>query len=265
VLPPRVGWVDNSKAAFDAGGVDAITAVLEKHGSDAEIFGYSVNALTSIASFPRFCARMVESGAIAATLRAFSEYWKTVVRDRTSASESAPTERLLSMMQSVLKVGPEQFVETGCLETLLVIISTPPPLPPSGRATGKEVPAQSPTVMLLAMQLLERISRSKVGQDVLMADASVQKIVKVCTVFFKAPVKSTSASTQKLEESTSNNMHLEFGFRLLDRVSRTERGLASLRRCEGPAVAPLALRLRSPALARFMPHTSCRVFYRRMQ
>ncbi len=73
VSQPRVGWEDNAKASFEAGGVEAINAVLEKHGSDAEIFGYSVNALASVAYFPRYCSRMVESGAITATLKAFKE------------------------------------------------------------------------------------------------------------------------------------------------------------------------------------------------
>ncbi len=76
----------------------------------------------------------------------------------------APTERLLVFMQHVLKAGPEQFVETGCLDTLLVIVSTTTPVPKSGKLTGKETPPQSPAVMLLAMQLLERIGRSKAGQ-----------------------------------------------------------------------------------------------------
>ena len=124
-----------------------------------------------------------------------------------------------------------------------MIVSATAPLPPSGRATGKEVPPQSPTVMLMATQLLERISRSKVGQDILMAETSVQIAVKVCTVFFNAPKKSTLKGA-KMEDSNTN-MHLEFGFRLLDRLSRTERGLAALRRYAGRGrcrgTAPIAI------------------------
>lgn len=48
-------------------------------------------------------------------------YWAEAVRNGSSASEPAPTERMLTMMQFVLRVGPEAFVETGCLDTILMV------------------------------------------------------------------------------------------------------------------------------------------------
>jgi hypothetical protein len=55
------------------------------------------------------------------TLGLCGRYWGEAVRGGTSASEPAPTERLLTMMQFVARVGPEAFVETGCLDTILMV------------------------------------------------------------------------------------------------------------------------------------------------
>ncbi len=69
----------------------------------------------------------------------------------------------------------------------------------------------------------------QVGHDRLVVEASIHVIVRVCTVFFSLGPK--AAASKGADSENNANAHLEFGFRLLDRLSRTERGLATLRRC----------------------------------
>ncbi len=68
-----------------------------------------------------------------------------------------PVERMLQLLQNVLKLGPEAFVEVGGLNTLLLIISTEAPAARKGQAARR--PPQSPMAMYLATQCLERVSR----------------------------------------------------------------------------------------------------------
>ena len=231
ISPPRVGWEENAKAAFDAGAVDAITSVLEKHAADAEIYGFSINALTAMSSFPRYCAKMAETGHIHAILVGFRQYWEELVRGGSADSESAPVERTIGLMQNVLKLGPEAFVDSGGLSTLLMLVSTPPPAPAGGRkpASDPKLP-QSPVVMSLASQCLERVSRSKIGQERLSTAESINTIVYVCGVKFAPPsAAKAGAGSAVVVDAANVNAHLDPAFRVLDRLSRTDRGLTTLR------------------------------------
>jgi hypothetical protein len=54
-------------------------------------------------------------------------------------------------------------------------------------------------------------------------------LVKVCCVFFKPSAAKGRGVNAAVADDSSANLHLDFGFRLLDRLSRTDRGLLSLR------------------------------------
>ncbi len=71
-----------------------------------------------------------------------------------------------------------------------------------------------------------------------MAEASIHIIVRVCTVFFNLGPKAKAATGKGADSENNANAHLEFGFRLLDRLSRSERGLTTLRRYGGGTPTP---------------------------
>jgi hypothetical protein len=201
-------------------------AVLEKHASDPEIYSYSINSLGSMATFPRYCAKMAEAGHVHAILQGFKQYWTELVSGGSAETESGPVERTLQLLQHVLRLGPEAFVETGGLDCLIGLISTKPP---PGRRGVEPKPPQSPAVMYLAMQLLERVSRSKVGQERLANVETVGHIVNVCGIKYTPAPKKTNAATVSVDESVNPNQHLDPSFRVMDRLSRNDRGLATLR------------------------------------
>ncbi|MFN9943713.1 MAG: hypothetical protein ACK56I_29990, partial [bacterium] len=91
-------------------------------------------------------------------------------------------------------------------------------------------PPQSPAVMYLAMQLLERVSRSKVGQERLANVETVGHIVNVCGIkYTPAPKKANAGAVTASDEGVNPNQHLDPSFRVMDRLSRNDRGLATLR------------------------------------
>ena len=182
ITPPHQGWERNLRDAFDAGALDAISDVLQRHSGDLDVLKASTQCFAAMATNAHYAAALVASGA------------------------------LMGMLESVMK-NPD--ADDGVTETLALLeaIGTHNPealLSGGGAAAATRVMASAPgrfNIIGACVRTLEKLNKVPGGPAALVECEAVRAIVTLC---------GTLDATGSEERETL----IEAGLRLLDRTAR---------------------------------------------
>lgn len=256
ITPPRVGWEVHAREAFEKGGIDAMADVVKKHPADADIFGMCMSSSAALVTLPRMPGRIAAGGTAELLVKAVRKHWASASSSVSSADDAAELEdgmaTALSMLQAVAKQDVERFVALDTVPMLAEIASR---ACSCGEAAGER---PLPRAAAAALGLLDLIGRSRRGQDTLTADGTdyIRTVAHAAGSWLETDAAEAAAAAagpasgagrggsgaadpfiaggaasqqqQTGELLAPGARHMAPAFRLLDRVSRTEAGLALL-------------------------------------
>ncbi|KAA0148584.1 hypothetical protein FNF31_07374 [Cafeteria roenbergensis] len=215
ITPPTVGWEEARKEAYEAGALDAITAVLTKHKSDLVVLSSSTACLKSIASEPKYAGDLARSGALVGMLNA--------VEEQPDAKEGV--QETLELLETVATFNPQALLDVGGCDAVVRLM----------RKSGKS----HPSITKSCVAALENMNKCPDGGAALRDSGIVPDLLEA----IKEPIADTS-STSGSEEVQS--LMVEASFRLLDRMTRSKEHAEFIREsCDGMGSLSAALEVHS--------------------
>lgn len=273
--PCSNGWQGSAVDAFEAGACDAIAEVLAKNSKDSEIFLQSLMQLQATAAVG-MASGLVTTGVASIVIKSFLEYASAAELPTADAavksglivngmySPSGPDAEAVAVTESFLRFityislnarSEAATSNAGVIDCLLTLL---PRLP-------------TPNAVRLAFLALDSLSRSEAGLQQLASPRYIVAVLAGAASLFgvgeaggighiRSPtgranrVAAASASGARRPMSMGGglsvlgsgssgslarlNGHLDPAFRVLDRISRNEEGLRSLR--DSKAVSQMA-------------------------
>lgn len=105
ITPPHVGWEQNMKEAYEAGALDAISGVIQKHKGDDAVLSSASQCLTSMSQNSEYAGDVVKSGCL------MSMFESVVANpDVDSAKET------LSLVENVATKTPEALMSCNIVD-----------------------------------------------------------------------------------------------------------------------------------------------------
>jgi len=234
--PPSIGWQENAREAFSCGAAPVLAEVLAKDAEDIELLTVGLQQLGAMAAAG--CAKemlpqiTVGSHSILST---FTAFWASVSKTASGAGAPSDDERsaIVSASRSfgglalgVAAAAPDAAVEAGLLHALVFFLPRSSHVSDSGEDSRlPEDGMHAPSAVAVALQAVSACTRSRAALPQLSEPAALAALVDACRVFDS--------------ESMASNRHLMHGFKVMDRLSRSDVGLAALR-LDGTLVARLA-------------------------
>ena len=117
ITPPALNWERSLREAYEAGALEAITAVLHKHAGDEEVTAAATAALAAIASVGEYATAVVDSGAMMGLLG-------SLVRNpqlKTGVKET------ISLFEKVAGTAPEALLAAGGADAAARLVELAPP------------------------------------------------------------------------------------------------------------------------------------------
>ncbi len=136
VVPPASGWEEALKEAFDAGALDAITAVLQKHAGDEVILSAATDCLQSMATVPEYARAIVDSGCM-----------KSLLESALANPAGLGVSETLNVLQEVAAHAPESLLAAGCVDTCAQLID---------KTVGSDIEGK---VAFPCIRVLEKLNR----------------------------------------------------------------------------------------------------------
>ncbi len=191
ITPPHVGWEKNLKEAYEAGALDAITDVLQRHSGDATVLTASTSCLGAMATNPTYAASLVDSGAMMSLLES--------VMKNPDAPEGV--KETMALLDTIATHNPEALLAGGGADAATRLIMASP-------GNAAVVPACART--------LEKLNKVPGGSAALVECDAIQTIMQLAQA---QPVKGDAAMSEAVETS----------FRLIDRLCRSDEHAELLR------------------------------------
>eukprot|EP01138_Halocafeteria_seosinensis_P014727 gb/GECG01015034.1/.p1 GENE.gb/GECG01015034.1/~~gb/GECG01015034.1/.p1 ORF type:complete len:2451 (+),score=419.39 gb/GECG01015034.1/:1-7353(+) len=209
VTPPQVGWEENLDAAFDAGAVDAITDVLNRHKGDEGVLAACNQTLAAMATRPKMAGELVASGAMGSMLESVIEN-----------PEGEGSKDTLDLLETVSMYNPESLLQ-GSFSSVLKKLHN------CGESTSDY------RLRASAIRTMERLNKIPGGSKELVDSGAVNCVLSS----LNSPLSKDESS-----EATDIRSMVEGSFRLLDRLCRHKEHAEYIReRCDGLGALSQAL------------------------
>lgn len=211
ITPPTVGWEEARKEAYEAGALDAITAVLTKHKSDLVVLSSSTACLKSIASEPKYAGDLARSGALVGMLNA--------VEEQPDAKEGV--QETLELLETVATFNPQALLDVGGCDAVVRLM----------RKSGKS----HPSITKSCVAALENMNKCPDGGAALRDSGIVPDLLEA----IKEPIADSSAASGS---DQVQSLMVEASFRLLERMTRSKEHAEFIREsCDGMGSLSAAL------------------------
>lgn len=103
ITPPALNWERSLREAYEAGALEAITAVLSKHAGDEEVTAAATAALAAIAADGAFAAAVVETGAMMGVLESLVK----------NPAQKSGVKETLALFEKVATTAPGALLAVG--------------------------------------------------------------------------------------------------------------------------------------------------------
>lgn len=180
-----MGWEEARREAYEAGALDAITAVLTKHKKDLPVLSASTACLKSIASEPKYAGDLARSGALVGMLNA--------VEEQPDATEGV--QETLELLETVATYNPQALLEADGCNAVVGLM----------RKAGKD----HPSITKSCVAALENMNKCPDGGQALLDSGIVPDMLEAV----KEPLPASGASE-------AQTLMIETSFRLLERMTR---------------------------------------------
>jgi len=206
VVPPASGWEEALKEAYDAGALEAITSVLQKHAGDEVILSAATHCLQAMATVPEYAQAIVESGCM-----------KSLLESALANPAGLGVSETLNVLQEVAAHAPESLLAAGCVDTCAQLID---------KTVGSEI---ENTVAFPCIRVLEKLNRVQGAATEIQASGVLPTLTNALNK--AAPAKSQ-------EESIASPI-----LRLLDRMARSKEVAQYIEdECDGLKLVSTALK-----------------------
>ncbi|GBG30413.1 Vacuolar protein 8 [Hondaea fermentalgiana] len=116
ILPPNPGWRENVQACVEAGGLEALLALLQKHPKDLEMLRGATNGLGGLTTSPENAGKLAKAGGVEAALRAMLGMEDAA--DNIEADEVATAGS--ELLERMARFNPEAIIDAkGSIEAVL--------------------------------------------------------------------------------------------------------------------------------------------------
>ena len=191
ITPPHVGWEKNLKEAYEAGALESITEVLQRHSGDPTVLVASTSCLGAMATNPGYAASLVDSGALMSMLES--------VMKAPNATEGV--KETLSLLDTIATHNPEALLAGGGADAATRLIQAAP---------------GNSAVLASCTRTLEKLNKVPGGTAALIECGAVPVIMQQIQ---KSPSKGDDDMAETVESS----------FRLVERLTRSEEHAELLR------------------------------------
>jgi len=110
----HVGWQENVQAAVEAGGIDAIVEVLNKHPTDSGVLKSATSALTGLITDAKSAELVVKAGGINAAMKAITQQTGGEDDEEVAEEASALTALLARYCQADAGAPPRPPLAARC-------------------------------------------------------------------------------------------------------------------------------------------------------
>ena len=191
ITPPHVGWERNLKEAYEAGALEAITEVLQRHSGDPTVLVASTSCLSAMATNPAYAASLVDSGALMSML-------ESVMRNPDATEGVKET---LALLDTIATHNPEALLAGGGADAATRLIQAAP---------------GNSAVLAACTRTLEKLNKVPGGPAALIECDAVPVVMQLLQ---KVPKKGDDDMTETVEAS----------FRLVERLCRSDEHAELLR------------------------------------
>jgi len=191
ITPPHVGWERNLKEAYEAGALEAITEVLQRHSGDPTVLVASTSCLSAMATNPAYAASLVDSGALMSML-------ESVMRNPDATEGVKET---LALLDTIATHNPEALLAGGGADAATRLIQAAP---------------GNSAVLAACTRTLEKLNKVPGGPAALIECDAVPVVMQLLQ---KVPKKGDDDMTESVEAS----------FRLVERLCRSDEHAELLR------------------------------------
>jgi hypothetical protein len=192
ITPPHVGWEKNLKEAYEAGALDAITDVLQRHSGDGTVLTSSTSCLGAMASNPAYAAALVDSGACMSLLES--------VMKNPDAPEGV--KETMSLLDAIATHNPEALLAGGGADAATRLIQAAP---------------GNVAVVSACARTLEKLNKVPGGSAALIECDAIPTVMRLAQV--APPAKGEDPMGETVETS----------FRILERLCRSDEHAEHLR------------------------------------
>ena len=157
IVPPAVGWEQNLREAYEAGCLEAITDVLQRHAGDEEVTAAATAALTAIAAEGQYATAVVESGALMGLVG-------SVV---ANPGLKRGVKETIALFEKVASTAPKSLLDAGGADAATRLIQLVP---------------SDPVITPACLRVLDHLVKDPEGAPALMDCDALKAIFSVLTV-----------------------------------------------------------------------------------
>jgi hypothetical protein len=190
ITPPHVGWERNLKEAFEAGAMDAITEVLQRHSGDPTVLTAATSCMGAMASNPSYAASLVDSGAM-----------MTMLESVMKNPEGEGVKETMALLDTIATHNPEALLAGGGADAATRLIQAAP---------------GNVNVVAVCARTLEKLNKVPGGSAALVECDAIPTVMQL--------VQLQPAKGEELKQET-----VEASFRLLERLCRSDEHAELLR------------------------------------
>ena len=226
IVPPAATWQANAKAAADLGAYDVISSVLHQFPEEESIFSPGATAISAMSSIPSVAAAMAENPAFKLLLEGFLEHYGLLAKTPIASWSEDNSNTLLGigvMLLNVCNVAPERSVGQGVIPSVLKVIHT------GAEAVFHRASEEIAWCLSQGLQSLDAVVRTREGRASLAVGKNMDTVVRGTASVINGPDLEGVTDVVDPYEFAEENLHLYYGFRVLEKCMRDDKGSSALK------------------------------------